>query len=308
MKNVENGYNRMKPAFYPRQHSEDVSMDRRGQIRWDLDKDREADPLKTYNATSASPKIEQKVFGMDIIGLVSAAVSFKEEWVGYFGSFIVPDQEQHGQVVIACIVAAAYMLVKMFVGSNGALVISIGLFFAGGNLTKHPKRTRADDADNRTIELDSTHLSHAGIQSRNKKSVNDSLSFPSKRHMSVMEEAVEELRRAHQSSGLSSSRTGRTVSAILENEMNRRKIASAQGNASSQIEDDCLAEEFAHHHKPKLPPRAMNDDAMTADDEVTPRMRRAAAASARRERKKRSMRVQIKPRAGELNPDNIILR
>ena len=53
-------------------------------------------------------------------------------------------REQEGQALFAFAVVAVYMIIKIFMGSTSGLVVSVGLFLAGGWLTKHPSKSDSE--------------------------------------------------------------------------------------------------------------------------------------------------------------------
>jgi hypothetical protein len=152
----------------------------------------------------------------------------------------------------------------------------------------------------------------------------------------LLEEAVEDLRRSHESSGLSSGsrlvgrsagdaalRIARDVAkhsaaAAAAAEKNSRTNLDALHDAESeQTLNAVLAQEFSHHKRSargvqngtntmaELPPGALDEEKPAA---LSPSSSAGAAARARRNRRSRAMRVQIKQRPEVPNFDNIILR
>jgi len=307
-------------------------------VSWDTGNTAETVPQAAHmneQTRSAGSLRGANVMGVDFTELISRVMSFKEEWAGDLGSSLFFDKEQEGQAIFAFALVAVYMLIKMFMGSTSGLIVSVGLFLAGGRLTKHPSKAGSGAPGTaQIIELDRPKPSPFPSRKTVPGYAPSSLDHNTgRRQKSLLEEAVEELRNTHRSAGISTSSSSfgssvrRPVESILEQEQRRHRQRHAQ--SSGMVEqgegagdgDEYLASEFPHHRKAPLRSGAnisnMDvigdnlDDIPETEPPRHPKYRKdgaAAMATARRNRKSRVMRVQIKPREDVINLDNIILR
>jgi len=298
-------------------------------VSWDAANSSEpALPLAAHMneaARSASSLGGTNAMGVDFTELISRVMVFKEEWVGDLGSSLFPDKEQEGQAMFALALVVVYMLIKMFMGSTSGLVVSVGLFLAGGRLTKHPSKSGSGAAGTAQI-IDLVDPKPSSSRETTPGYAPSSLDRSTgRRQKSLLEEAAEELRNTHRTAGISSSSAAlsnarRPVESILEQEQRRHLQRRAPGSDMAEEGDELLAAEFAHHRKaaslsnPKASGLAsVGHNLHDIPDTEPPRHPQnrkdgGAVATARRNRKSRVMRVQIKPREDAMNLDNIILR
>ncbi len=337
------------------------------QVKWDneqniLNDALAARQLQKFPPTRTAPKAHtaplestsDTVLGVNIASLARNIAALKHRWIGSLGSSFFPDKEQEGQVIFAFAVVAVYLLVKAVMGAGSPLVVAVGLFLFAGRLTRHPPGpagafAAADTSDpaeeNDVVEFDMTALADPSAKTplslssgqpasaRSAPSVASvAKSNPRPKAKSLLEEAVEDLRRSHEASGLSTAsrlvgRNAGDAAMRIARDVAKHSAAAKSSRASSEAVNDAeseqtmnavLAQEFSHHRRPargvqngtntiaELPPGALDEEKPAALP-LSPSSA-GAAARARRNRRSRVMRVQIKQRPEVPNFDNIILR
>ena len=298
-------------------------------VRWDSTRDDERRDAvsrlsktldRSASSTHAIDDVESSfasVLGWNVSGLANRAASIKHYWLGNLGSSLFPSKEHEGQVMFSFALVAVYMLVKAVMGTGSPLVVAIGLFLAAGKLTKFttaaPSRSVGDDT-NQVIELDIADSPSRPVGA-SAESIPRSTKTTTSKPRSLLDEAVEELRRSHQSVGTSSTsrhlgrEAGQTAAKIDRALSHNTNDLDTDGGDPLNL-NDLLAKEFVHHRKRPVSrgENTLVSELPECELDVEVRPSGGAAATARRNRKSRVMRVQIKQRTDVPDFNNIILR
>ncbi len=209
--------------------------------------------------------------------LTDYMLTIKEKYLGDFGSSIFMSKEQEGQAIFCLTLVMFFICVKSFAGSLSPLVLAGVLYLASKNFKGMASKLGIGlgKEEDEELQPQSVELDERG----NRTDI--------KAQKSALNEAIDDLNRAHQRTSTSTQKFRNGFS---------EEISNTPAKAT-------LADEFRHHRRQEV-----TEVPGESDHEIPGKVGRGLAARARRDRKRRIMRVQIKTRDDPINPDNMIIR